>query len=151
MTNLVIYDSKFGNTKKVAEVVARVINAKILSVADATSHDIANIDLLIIGSPTHGGHMTQKFLGFFDQLPRKVFDAIKVASFDTRLSEKYQNFALRLLIKTIGYAATRIRDSLKERGVYLLSRQSVLSSKTGRGRYMMGSWNLPKNGQNKFT
>jgi flavodoxin I len=39
-----------------------------------------------------------------------------VTAFDTRLSAREKNPALRLLLKTVGYAAGRIADSLAAKG-----------------------------------
>lgn len=59
----------------------------------------------------------QKFL---DQIPSHALQNVSVVCFDTRFLEKDLNFALRLLVKTIGYAAPKIANILKNKGGKLL-------------------------------
>lgn len=120
MKVLIIYDSMYGNTEKIAKAIAGAFissdKAKILRTSEAPSWDLKSINLLIVGSPTHGGKPTPDLQRFLDQIPADALKDISIASFDTRFLEKDQGFALRLLMRTIGYAASRIADSLKSKG-----------------------------------
>jgi flavodoxin len=121
MKCVVLYDSQFGNTEKIAKaVVEEIPRAEFIRVAEANINGLESVDLLLVGSPTQGGKATVTMSQFLDLLPNKVLAKIKVATFDTRLREEDQNFALRLLIRTIGYAAPKIADVLKNKGAYLL-------------------------------
>jgi len=84
--------------------------------ADATLSDLHVIDLLIIGSPTHGGRPTPATLQFLRSVPTHVLGKIDVATFDTRLAEADQALWLRVLMKAIGNAAPRIARSLRAGG-----------------------------------
>ncbi len=121
MKSLVLYDSQFGNTEKIAQVIANNIpEAKLLRVSDAKPQDLDGIGMLLVGSPTQGGRATSVLTEFLERLSQMKLVKVRVAVFDTRLAEKEQNFALRLLIKTIGYAAPKIADVLKSKGGELI-------------------------------
>lgn len=121
MNSLIIYDSLYGNTEKIAQAIGGVIKAEVKSVNEASNNDFKGLDLLIIGSPTHGGRAKPSMQLFLDQIPEDALENVKVAVFDTRFLEKDVNFALRLLIKTIGYAAPKIAGLLKNRGGELVA------------------------------
>ena len=57
MNTLVIYFSKYGNTRKVAETIADECksngNVRVLSLDDLALENLHGVDLLIMGSPTH--------------------------------------------------------------------------------------------------
>jgi hypothetical protein len=53
---LVAYESLFGNTRRVAETIASVLQGHqvtVASAADVRAETIAELDLLIVGAPTH--------------------------------------------------------------------------------------------------
>ena len=59
---IVIYHSRTGNTKEMAEIIARSMNEADLqteckSVSDIEVRDLMNYDAIVIGSPTYYGHM----------------------------------------------------------------------------------------------
>ncbi|MFQ6058035.1 MAG: flavodoxin family protein, partial [Anaerolineae bacterium] len=57
MNALVVYFSKFGNTQKVAEVIAETLKSagsiRVLSLDELTASDMKGVDLVVMGSPTH--------------------------------------------------------------------------------------------------
>ncbi|MEY9857804.1 hypothetical protein ABH935_003417 [Catenulispora sp. GAS73] len=57
MRALIIYESVFGTTHTVADAIAEGLRtsgeATVVSAADAEGADLTNVDLLIIGAPTH--------------------------------------------------------------------------------------------------
>jgi len=55
MKALVVYDSVHGNTAQVARAIGEAIDAEVLHVGDANPASLEELDLLIVGSPTHGG------------------------------------------------------------------------------------------------
>ena len=73
MTITIIYDSKSGNTEKMAEAVAEGvkqagdITIKLNHIDEAVPEDLLNSDGIIIGSPTHCGVMSWKLKKFFDE------------------------------------------------------------------------------------
>ena len=52
MKTLVIYDSIFGNTEKVAQAIATALDTTAQPVGQVTSVVLTDLDLLVIGSPS---------------------------------------------------------------------------------------------------
>lgn len=121
MKNLIVYDSQHGNTEKVALAITKSLpTTKAVKISEVNLSDLEKLDLLIVGSPTQGGRPTKDVQRFINQLPPGKLGGIKVAAFDTRFLEKDLNFALRLLVKTIGYAAPKIAKTLVNKGGELI-------------------------------
>ena len=104
----------YGNTKKVAETVAENLKhfhgVELLAVTDLDSKILSDTDFLVVGTPTQGGRPTENIQKFLDRLEMNSLQGTKIAAFDTRFSEQNQNFALRTLLRTVGYAAPRISE-----------------------------------------
>ena len=59
MRALVAYESMFGNTERVARAVAaglrlEGIDATVCNVCDSAKADLSDVDLIVVGAPTHG-------------------------------------------------------------------------------------------------
>ena len=123
MKALIIYDSVYGNTEKIARAIAGAMTpsdeVKVLQVGEANPSELESIDLLIVGSPTHGGRPTPAIQEFLSKIPANALRNIRVTSFDTRISAKDRGVGVRILLGVVGYAAGRIADSLKGKGGYL--------------------------------
>ncbi|GAA3887117.1 flavodoxin family protein [Saccharothrix violaceirubra] len=50
---LVVHESLFGNTRAVAEAVGAVLDARVVAVSDAPDVLPDDVDLLVVGAPTH--------------------------------------------------------------------------------------------------
>ncbi len=111
MKTLVVYDSTYGNTEKVARAVGEAINCPVLRVGDVHPADLAELDLFIAGSPTHGGWFTPDFQNWLKTRPD--LKGIHVAAFDTRTISKIGALLF-------GYAAPRLARSLEQNGAALL-------------------------------
>jgi flavodoxin I len=101
MKALVIYDSVYGNTEKIARAIAEAITpsgeVKVLPASEANSSELASIDFLIVGSPTYGGRPTPAIQDLLNKVTQPSLNGIKVAAFDTRMTTK--------LVRLFGYAA----------------------------------------------
>lgn len=70
---LVVYDSKTGNTEKMAFAVAegakqvKEVKAKIKKVDQTSLQDLLNADGIIMGSPTYYGQMSAKLKALIDE------------------------------------------------------------------------------------
>ena len=115
MNALVVYDSEFHNTEAVARAIAEAIDARFVHARDADFH-FEEIDLLIAGAPTQGGRPTGAMQAFLAGLPADALKNQGVAAFDTRIDFSTQNFALKALMKMIGYAAPKISKILTAKG-----------------------------------
>jgi flavorubredoxin len=116
MNTLVIYDTKFGNTRMLAEAIGRKLalfgSARVLPVGDVAQNDLRRVDLLVIGGPTqaHGvSPAMRKFIGALDVSPTAQ---TWTAAFDTR-------FPMATIIT--GSAAKGIAGTLVHAGIKLLA------------------------------
>lgn len=121
MKVLIIYDSVFGNTEQIAQGIGNALgsreNVGILRVNNVKPEQLTGLELLIVGSPTRGFRPTEAITGFLKRTSVSSLKGIKVAAFDTRLSlSDIESSALRIIVKTGGYAAKLIADSLKKSG-----------------------------------
>lgn len=121
MNMLIVYDSQFGNTKTLAEVMAQEakLHAQQVTLKNADNvglEDLKQKDLFIFGSPTQGGRAKQSLQTFLDMIPQEEIEGKKFAVFDTRFLEHDVNFVLKLLIKIIGYAAPKMSILLRSKG-----------------------------------
>lgn len=120
MKCIVLCDSLYGNTKRIAHAIANILSSsEKVEVIDTSKIKICDIDntmLLIVGSPTHGGCPKPSIQAFLESLPAERVKGIKFAVFDTRFLEKDLCFALRILVKVIGYAAPKMGRLLIGKG-----------------------------------
>jgi flavodoxin len=124
MNTLLVYDSVFGNTEKVAQAIGRAIAAadtqghiETRRVAGVTAAQLRSLDLLIVGSPTRGFRPTEAISSLLAALPEGHLAGIRVASFDTRIPlDTIGFFLFRIIVDRGGYAAPKIASALKKAG-----------------------------------
>jgi len=121
MKALVIYDSVFGNTEQIAQAIGNALGSQgdveTLRVSNVKHEQLTGLNLLIVGSPTRGFRPTEAITNFLRSIPKNGLKGVNVAAFDTRFSTSYiESPALRLLVKTGGYAAKPIADRLEKSG-----------------------------------
>ena len=87
MNALVIYDSKFGNTRQLAEAIGASLEerytVRVLSVIEAAPLP-ADIDLLVVGGPTQAHGASAPMKGFLDWVGHHTLPGVPAAAFDTR-------------------------------------------------------------------
>jgi len=121
MANLVIYDSQFGNTQKIAEAIAGSLpKARMIRAGEATPEDLKGVELLVVGSPTQGGRPMAATAEFLEKIPDEGLAGVKAAAFDTRFREADVSVPLKMLMKTIGYAAPKIAKRLEDKGAEMI-------------------------------
>jgi flavodoxin len=115
MKTLIVYDSRFGNTEKIAMAIGKALSGevKVVRSKEVNFDEIHSIDLLIAGSPTWGGRPSTEMREFLNRIPKNALNNIKVASFDTRDTS--------MLTKVFGKAAPRIAACLKNKGGNLVA------------------------------
>lgn len=120
MNSLVVYDSVFGNTEKVAKRISDSLDpqAKLVKVTDYNQTDLDGLDLLIVGSPTRAFNPTKDITDFLNKLPASQLKGMKIAAFDTRMTEEpiKKNAILGFMVKLFGYADKPIADKLMKNG-----------------------------------
>jgi flavodoxin len=114
MNALVLYDSQFGNTERIAQAIADALrpagHVRIARIDPAQPVDLHGVDLLIVGSPTQGWNATPAIRNFLEHAPAERLAGLAVACFDTRF---------RRARWLTGSAARVIGRKLRKRGAAL--------------------------------
>ena len=123
MKACIIYDSMYGNTEKIAQAIGEGLTGEVtvVSIGEANPSELKTCDLLILGSPVHGGRATPALDTFIKQLPENSLEGISVAAFDTRFESEEQGVGLRILMSVIRYAAPRLAKALVKKGGILVA------------------------------
>ena len=121
MKALIIYDSVFGNTEKVAQSIGAVLGpqgqVKTLLVGQVTMEQLRGLEVLIVGSPTRSFRPTPAISQFLKALPKNHLAGINVAAFDTRIwLNTIDSAAFRFLVDKGGYAANTMAKALTRKG-----------------------------------
>lgn len=121
MKALVIYDSYFGNTEKVAQAIGAAFDpqncAGVVRASELKPEQLQGVDLLVAGSPTRAFRPSEGLTKALNGLPAGALQGKRVAAFDTRISaEETPSGFLRFMIKLFGYAANPIAGMLKKKG-----------------------------------
>jgi flavodoxin I len=117
MKALIIYDSVFGNTEKVAKAMAAALETSTLPVSQVTLDMLRGLDVLIVGSPTRSFRPTPAISKFLKSLPKDQLAGIRAAAFDTRIwLPTIDSAALRFLVDKGGYAANTVASAIKKKG-----------------------------------
>lgn len=89
MNSVVIYGSRYGNTRRIAEAIAaelRKHGSVLLGAAEAAPTFVAGqTDLLVIGGPTEAHRMTQPVAELLDRIADAALEGKAAAAFDTRV------------------------------------------------------------------
>lgn len=129
MKTLVVYDSAFGNTERVARAVGGALGSPdevaVVRVGDLQPDGLAGVEVLVVGSPTQKFRPTAAASAFVRNLPADRLSGVRVAAFDTRISVREAKSAvLSLLVRLLGpdaYAAQRLADGLERCGGTLVA------------------------------
>jgi flavodoxin I len=121
MKILVIYDTQYGNTEKIAQAVAEGLSGRgeveTLRVKDATPQKLVGAGLVLAGSPTQAFRPTKPMAGFLKSLPTGALNGVKVSAFDTRMSiAEVNNAFLKFMAGIFGFAAKPMADTLVRKG-----------------------------------
>src|SRR6056297_566118 len=90
MKVIVIYESVFGNTEKVARSIGKAFTSEggsnVHHVDQVTPDQLKDVELLIVGSPTQKFQAMRAAKNFIAKMPSGSLKGINVAAFDTRIS-----------------------------------------------------------------
>lgn len=126
MKALLVYDSQYGNTEQIAKAIGTALTStwevEILRVNDVEPEHLTGIALLMVGSPTQRFRPTSAITNFLKNLPNGALNGIRVAAFDTRLTEEEINKVgiLAFFVGIFGFAAKPISDQLNKKGGELI-------------------------------
>ena len=126
MKTLIIYESFFSNTEKIAKAIGEGFDfpggIEVCKVNEINLERLKSIDLLIVGAPTRAFRPSPGIVKFLKSIPAKSLQGVKAASFDTRMVlEDVKVPILRLFIKLFGYAAEPISKKLRKKGAEIIA------------------------------
>ena len=118
MNTWIIYDSKFGNTEKIAQAITMALHdystVHTLPVNKANAFSLVNasdIDMLIVGCPTQTHGISPAMKSFLDKIPPNALRGLPTVCFDTRLNSPRW---------ISGSAAHNLARVLYEKGAYVV-------------------------------
>ena len=107
---IVVYESRYGNTKHVAESIIEGINevgvveVSLKELKEVDFKEIPFYDAILIGSPNHVGGPTRGIKGFIDKLGKLPLEGKKFAVFDTYMEKDFEK-AVKKMEKRISEKA----------------------------------------------
>jgi len=105
---LIVYETKFGNTKQAAETIAEGIKegerieAEVINVNEVDYSKVQDFDAIIIGSPTWAGNCTDTIKNFINELAGLSLNEKFYAVFDTNSGIPLLSKAVKKMEKRIG-------------------------------------------------
>ncbi|MFL5762171.1 MAG: flavodoxin family protein [Thermomicrobiales bacterium] len=127
MNAFVLYGSKFGNTEKVARAIGDALEPGMAVYIQHIEMGIAlppDLDLLIVGSPTHAHGIPAELKTYLDDLPSGALQGVAAAAFDTRY---------RMPVLISGSAASGIAKRLRQKGARLVRKPESFFVEHGEG------------------
>jgi flavodoxin len=116
MNALVLYDSQYGDTQRIAQAIANALGdfreARAVRLDPAQPVELQGLDLFIVGCPTQGWRPTPAIQSFLQEPSSEELGGLAVACFDTRF---------RLPRFMTGSVAKVMAAKLREKGVSLLA------------------------------
>lgn len=116
MKTLVVYDSVFGNSEKIAIQIAHSLQTEPVQVGKVNDTLLAGVDLLVVGSPTRAFKPTPSVVAWVEGLPSSQLGPVKFAAFDTRMNAKASKNPLMRFVDMMGYAGPWIQKKLSGKG-----------------------------------
>jgi menaquinone-dependent protoporphyrinogen IX oxidase len=123
MKGIVVYDTSYGNTKKVAETIAETlkesgIEVDLFRVKDVKKLSAKDYDFLVLGSPTRFGTMSLAIRGLLGKVKAEDWMSKPFAAFDT---ENPENIEKARAQNKEWSAAEKISDKLRDKKMNQLS------------------------------
>lgn len=129
---IVIYESKYGNTKLVAETITEGIKEvegtePILSeLREVNLNKIPDYDAILVGSPNHFGGPTRSIKKFIDKLGKFPLKGKLYAVFDTYLERDFER-AVRKMEERLSEKAPEMRQMAPGLSVKVLGLKGPIS------------------------
>jgi flavodoxin len=115
MNALVLYESQYGNTERIARTIADSLrefgDARAVLVDKAHPAELQGMDLLILGCPTQGWRPTPAIQAFVEGISSERIGSLAISLFDTRF---------KLPRWMSGSAAKVMAEKLQEKGISLI-------------------------------
>jgi flavodoxin len=108
MKTLIIFDSNFGNTQKIAETIAKEFETQAIPVSKVSIDELGGLDLVVVGSPINAWRPSEKMGKFLANLNKGQLKGVKAAAFDTRVKLFIHGDAAKKISKALENAGAEI-------------------------------------------
>jgi flavodoxin len=135
---IIVYDSRFGNTEKVAQSLAKGletggITSDLVRASDNVVNQLQEYDALLVGCPTHAWRPSKPVKDFLEALDESSMKGKKAFAFDTKYSSRFA-----------GSAAKHIEKALSKQGAAIIRKRASAIVEGNEGPLVTGT-------ENKFT
>ena len=126
MKILVLFDSQYGNTHQIAQVIANQLGSPdevaLIRPAEFDLTHLSGLSLLVVGSPTQRFMPTPALMTWLNEIPSDGLRNVQVATFDTRLTEQQIKATpvLKWFVRKSSYAAWWMAKRLKNKAGQLI-------------------------------
>ena len=130
---LVVYESKYGNTKLVAETIiegmkeVEGIEPILSELGEVNLNKIPDYDAILIGSPNHFGGPTKSINKFIDELGKLALKGKSFAVFDTYLRRGFFEKAVRKMEERLSEKAPEMKQMAPGLSVQVLGLKGPIS------------------------
>ncbi len=99
---IVVYESKYGNTKRVAEAIVQGLQRvegtepTLSEIKAVDPKAISNYDAVVVGGPNHMGGPTRGVKKFIDNVSKLSLEGKRFALFDTYIREDFEKAAKKM-------------------------------------------------------
>jgi len=119
MKGIVVYDTSYGNTQKIAETITETLKESgmetdLLHIKEVNKLSAKDYDFLVLGSPTKFGTMSFAMKFFLGKVKSEEWTNKPFAAFDTENPENVESSRLE---NKEWSAAEKIADKLKEKNM----------------------------------
>jgi menaquinone-dependent protoporphyrinogen IX oxidase len=120
----VVYDSVHGNTREIAEAIAKGLESagpvRVIAADEADQDELREARLVVLGCPTHAFSLSPGMKSLVGRLSRGSLDAVPFAAFDTRFSTSdMPSPILKVIVPIVGkraWAATHLARAATKAG-----------------------------------
>ena len=111
---IVVYESKYGNTKLVAETIAEGmgeasgVETAVQELKKVNLNQLTEFDAILVGSPNHIGAATRGIRKFIDKLGKLDLEGKTAAIFDTYIGKDYEK-AMKKMEKRVSDKAPGLK------------------------------------------
>ena len=103
---IVLFDTKFGNTEKIAKAIAlgikkQEIDVDCINIENVQINKLAEYDLIAIGGPTHGFGMSKPIKTFIEKLEPLNLRNMLAFAFDTKTGSRFWGSAAKGIEKRL--------------------------------------------------
>ena len=112
---LLVFDTKFGNTEKLAREIAAGIEeagtalCKVIGIKEVKSEDFSSYDGVLFGGPVHAFRATRGIKGAIKEAADKGLDGKLVSSFDTYQASGHKGNVIRQIEEEVSKRSKRAR------------------------------------------